>query len=63
MICNFFFVVIEKYIIIDTESISQSRSIMLDKSTLLNTTMVNRFEKEKINYMSLIKEQETQISN
>jgi len=48
MICNFFFVVIEKYIIIDTESINQSRSIMLDKSTLgLNTTMINRFDREK----------------
>jgi chromosome segregation ATPase len=64
MICNFFFVVIEKYIIIDTESINQSRSIMLDKSTLgLNTTMINRFDREKNNYMNVIKDQETQISN
>ena len=64
MVCNFFFVVIEKYIIIDTESISQSRSIMLDKSTLgLNTTMINRLDKEKNAYMSIIKDQETQISN
>ena len=64
MICNVFFVVIEKYIFIDTEAINQSRSIMLDKSVFgLNTSMISRYDREKNNLIQGLKEQEKQISN
>ena len=62
MICNVFFVVIEKYIFIDTEAINQSRSIMLDKSVFgLNTSMVSRYDRERNNLIQGIKEYEKQI--
>ena len=62
MICNVFFVIIEKYIFIDTEAINQSRSIMLDKSVFgLNTSMVSRYDRERNNLIQGIKEYEKQI--
>ena len=62
MICNVFFVTIEKYIFIDTEAINQSRSIMLDKSVFgLNTSMVSRYDRERNNLIQGIKEYEKQI--
>ena len=58
-ICNIYYSCIEKYILIESEAITQSKNILFEKT---NNNNISKIDKDKNSLIELIKEQEQKIN-
>ena len=61
-LCELYFNIVEKYLLIDPDRLSKSKSQLLDKSVII-TNYVKKHDKEKSNLLSIIKDYENKITH
>lgn len=61
-LCELYFNIVEKYLLIDPDRLLKSKSQILDKSAII-TNYVKKHDKEKSNLLSIIKDYENKITH
>ena len=61
-LCELYFNIVEKYLLIDPDRLPKSKSQILDKSAIISN-YVKKHDKEKSNLLSIIKDYENKITH